>query len=244
VNVNRGAEGSSEVGGARGDETEMVVMGELGNSFNVSGSLRESSEDLSDVSTLLHGDNSELILFVDPHEEGLRIVVEDTSSLRPVSVEATGFKETVTLLKEEMVVNELLAVFLAERSQRVVSALEFSIEAVACLGHLLFDLFALLAGDSWSKRELSKVATNSDASGADHLGILLREGRSVELGVVHVAHVFVSRFVTVVVLDDLIEQVFESCVGVMTASVHTDARVDVLGAGEDGVAEGETVLIL
>ena len=61
-----------------------------------------------DVSTVLHGDDSELILLVNPNEESLVVVMEDTSAGRPVSVEVTGLKETITFLEEEMVVDKLL----------------------------------------------------------------------------------------------------------------------------------------
>jgi len=45
----------------------------------------------------LHGDDSELILLVDPDQESLGVVVEDTSARWPVSVEVASLKESVTL---------------------------------------------------------------------------------------------------------------------------------------------------
>ena len=80
LDVHGGAQGSSQVGGARGDVTEMVVMGELAFGLDVGGSSAESVEDFNDTGSLLHGDDSKLILFVDPDEESLGIVVEDTSA--------------------------------------------------------------------------------------------------------------------------------------------------------------------
>jgi hypothetical protein len=38
-----------------------------------------------------------LIFFINPDEEGLGIVVEDTSSLWPFTVEATCFEESISL---------------------------------------------------------------------------------------------------------------------------------------------------
>lgn len=58
----------------------MLVVGELGNSFDVSSSSGESLENFGDTSSLLHGDDSELILLVNPDEESLLVIVEDTSS--------------------------------------------------------------------------------------------------------------------------------------------------------------------
>ena len=75
----------------------MLVVSETGDGLDLGGGSGETLEDGTDVSTLLHGDDTELILFVDPDEEGLGIVVEDTSASWPVTVKATSLKETVTL---------------------------------------------------------------------------------------------------------------------------------------------------
>lgn len=88
VDVHRGSHGGSEVGGTGRDVTEMVITGEFCDRFDVGGGSAQSLEDSSDISALLHGDDSQLILFVDPDEEGLGVVVEDTSARRPVSVES------------------------------------------------------------------------------------------------------------------------------------------------------------
>ena len=99
LDVDGGSEGGTEVGGARGDVTEMLVLGELALLLNGLSGSAESVEDLLDASTLLHGDDSELILLVDPDKEGLGFVVEDTSARRPVSVEVASLEESVTLPK-------------------------------------------------------------------------------------------------------------------------------------------------
>ena len=65
----------------------MIIMSKLALGLDVSGSSGESLEDFLDTSTLLHGDNSELILLIDPHEEGLGIIVEDTTATGPVTVQ-------------------------------------------------------------------------------------------------------------------------------------------------------------
>jgi hypothetical protein len=48
----------------------------------------------------LHGDDSELVLLVDPDEESLGVVVEDASAGWPVSVEVAGLEESVALPTE------------------------------------------------------------------------------------------------------------------------------------------------
>ena len=52
-----------------------------------------------DVGALLHGDNTELIFFVNPDEESLFFVVENTSAVGPVAIKASNFEETVSLPK-------------------------------------------------------------------------------------------------------------------------------------------------
>ena len=84
-------------------------MSKFGHSLDVSSGLGKSGKDGTNVSSLLHGDDTELILHVDPHKEGLLIVVEDTSALGPVAVDIAGFEESIALFEEEMVSNELLS---------------------------------------------------------------------------------------------------------------------------------------
>ena len=50
--------------------------------------------------------------------------------------------------------------------------------------------------------------------------------------------------VLVVVLNDLVEEGSKDLVAVVGASVDTNAGVGVFAAGEDGLSEGEAVLIL
>ena len=75
----------------------MVIAGELADCFNMSSGSAESIEDGRNICVFLHRNDSKLILFVDPDEESLGIVVENTSSGWPVSVETTGLEESVTL---------------------------------------------------------------------------------------------------------------------------------------------------
>ena len=96
LDMNGGSEGGTEVSWARGDVTEMLIVRELANGFDVSSSSAESVEDLEDTSSLLHGDNSQLILLIDPDEESLGVIVEDTSARWPVSVKVACGQESVS----------------------------------------------------------------------------------------------------------------------------------------------------
>jgi hypothetical protein len=53
--------------------------------------------------------------------------------------------------------------------------------------------------------------------------------------------VLIVRTVTVVVLDDLVEELVEGSVGVVGTSIDTDARVEVLDTGEDASFERYTL---
>jgi len=56
----------------------------------------------------LHRNDSKLVLFVDPDEEGLLVVVENTTTFRPFAVEATGFEESISFFEKEVISNQLL----------------------------------------------------------------------------------------------------------------------------------------
>ena len=97
ADVNGGTKGCSEVGRAGCDVTKMAVVSELSSGLNCGGGAAETLEDGTDVGTLLHGNDTELILLINPDEEGLGVVVEDTSALGPVAVETAGIEEAISL---------------------------------------------------------------------------------------------------------------------------------------------------
>merc|ERR1712223_647807 len=92
INVDGGPHASAEVGGAGVDVAVLLVKAEvlarllLDRLLDGLDTLGEPGEDLLNISSLLHGDDTELILLVDPDEEGLVPVVEDTTSLGPVTL--------------------------------------------------------------------------------------------------------------------------------------------------------------
>lgn len=72
-------------------------MSEFDYGLNMMSSSAESLEDFLDIGAILHWDDSQLILLVDPHEECLCIIVEDASARWPISVQAARLKESITL---------------------------------------------------------------------------------------------------------------------------------------------------
>ena len=103
-------------------------MSECCDFFNIRCCSGESCEDCSNVGPWLHGDDSQLIFFVDPHKESLIVVVEDTSSFGPVSVQATGIQESVAFFKEEVVSDKLSLLLLGHRSKGVEGTSELTLE--------------------------------------------------------------------------------------------------------------------
>jgi hypothetical protein len=62
-------------------------------------------ENCFEISTILHGDDSQLVLLVYPNKEGLVLIMEDTSSIGPIPVEADCLKVAIAFLKQEMIFN-------------------------------------------------------------------------------------------------------------------------------------------
>ena len=65
-----------------------VVAFVLEHLLDTLGGGREAVEDLDDGGSLLHGDNAHLVLLVNPDEEVLGVVVEDTTGVGPVATAA------------------------------------------------------------------------------------------------------------------------------------------------------------
>ena len=89
----------------------MIIVSELSLCLDMSSCDSESTENSSNVSSLLHWNDSELILLVDPDQECLFLVVENTSASWPVSVETTGLQESIPFLEEEVIGNQLSLLF-------------------------------------------------------------------------------------------------------------------------------------
>ena len=160
----------------------------------------------------MHGDDSKLVFFVDPDKEGLVVVVEDSSSLRPVTVEATCIQESVSFFEEEVVSNQLILLFRSHCSERIEGTGELTLESVASLNNLLLNLIALFSSDTWTKRIVFEITSNSDTGRLDHRSVLSREWWALKFGVIHITDVLGTLGMTVVLLDDLVHHWSESSV--------------------------------
>merc|ERR1712126_321930 len=83
-----------------------LLLDRVLNSLDASG---QSVKHLLDISTLLHGDYSQLVFLVDPGKEGLVLVMEDSTAFGPVSLHTSNLKIWISGNEEEVVINELLS---------------------------------------------------------------------------------------------------------------------------------------
>ena len=163
----------------------------------------------------MHGDDSELVFFVDPDKERLLIVVEYTSSLGPVSVQATSIKESISFFEKEVVSNQLILLFRSHSSERIEGTGKLTFKSAASLNNLLLNLVSLLSCNSWSKRIVCQVTSYSDSCRFDHGCVLSRERWALKFGVVHVTDVASTLSMAMVLLNDLVHQGREGSIGVM-----------------------------
>lgn len=148
------------------------------------------------------------------------------------------------LLEEEVVLNELGLSLLVHALEGVEGTLEVALEGLESGDDLVHDLKSLLLGESGTKREVLKVTADSDSCRHDHSGVLSGQGGSVELLGVHVGDVLGTLAVLVVVLYNLVKEGSKDAVAVVRASINTNARIGVLAPREDGLSEGEAMLVL
>ena len=97
--VNRCSQCSTQISWAGCDITKMFIVCELNSLLDVSTSSSKSFENSTNVATFLHRNDSKLIFFIDPHKESQFVIMEDASSLWPVSVQASSFQESIAFFE-------------------------------------------------------------------------------------------------------------------------------------------------
>ena len=58
----------------------------------------------------MHGDDSQLVLFIDPDEESIVIIVEDAAAGGPITIQTGRFEELIAFSEQEVVIDELLLI--------------------------------------------------------------------------------------------------------------------------------------
>jgi hypothetical protein len=64
----------------------MGIVRKFGYFLNMSTSSAQSIKYYLEVSSILHRDDSQLVFFINPNQESLLFIVEDTSAVWPISV--------------------------------------------------------------------------------------------------------------------------------------------------------------
>lgn len=242
LDVHGGADGGAKIGGAEGQETKTVVVAEWNTLFDVIDSRGEATEDLSEITTHLHGDEAEMILFIAPDQESLVLVVVDTTSSGPEAASVGSLQEAVTFLEEEMVINELLLDFLGHASEWEVGTLEFTFETRKSGGDLLFHFLVLGLSEAGVEGVSFHGATTTDAGGDYVLAIGVNIDKAVDITEVLGGMAVGVLESDMVILNDGVKQGSEEGVGLGIGSIETNARVQVLNTRLDDIEEGGTEL--
>jgi len=242
VNVDGGAHTSSQVGGARVNITEFGGDLEVLARFSLDGVLDsldasgETLEDTLDVTALLHGNDTELILLVDPDKESFVLVVEDTTALGPVTLHTSDLQVGVTRHEEEVVVDELLADGLIHTGQGIVVTSQISFQLGESVLHEGLNINTLLLGDAGGKTESLDGTADTDSAGVDgDFGVNVGG----DFGGIHVRGVFEVSTKTMVFADEGIEDILEVNVGVFITSIDTTMLVIELNSASDSLGKGE-----
>jgi len=129
VNMDRCSHTSTQVSRARVNVTILFVQTEVFARLFLNrflDSLDTSSKSLKyslNITSLLHGNDTELIFFINPDEECLGSIVEDTTAFRPVPLHTSNLKVSVSRHEEEVVINKLLTDLFIHASKGVVLSL-------------------------------------------------------------------------------------------------------------------------
>merc|ERR1719418_26168 len=242
VHMDGGPHASAQVGGAGVDVSVLLGAGVVLASLSLDGlsdsldTAGKTGEHTLDIASLLHGDDAGLVLLVDPHEEGLGVIVEDSTALRPVTLHTSNSQVSVSRHEEEVVINKLLPDGLVHASEGIVRASEVTRQVLEGGGEGLLEVDSLLLGDSGGETESINIATNTDTGGVDgHIS----SNVALDLLGVHVGGVLGISRDAVIFLDDGIEDLGKVLVGVPISGVDAAVLVVELNGTGAGLGDGE-----
>jgi len=168
VNVDGCAHASAQVGWAGVDVAELGAQQEVLARLSLDGvrdgldTAGKALEDSLDITTVLHGDDTELILLIDPDQEGLGIIVEDSTALGPVTLHTGNLQVGVTRHEEEVVIDQLLADLLIHAGEGVVVSSKIASKLGQSGSCELLNIDTLLLGDAGGETESLDGATDTD----------------------------------------------------------------------------------
>jgi len=196
----------------------------------------QTVKDPLDISSHLHRDDAELVLLVDPGQEGLVLVVEYPPALWPISLHTGSNQVLVAGYEKEVVIYQLLSHLFIHPCQWKVSPSQVSLQISECFLHELLDLQSLDLSDSGGQAEPIDAPSHPDPGGLDGGG---RVDVALDLGDVHVALVYGIWGDAMIVLDDGIEDLSKILVGVPVPGVDAAVLVVKLDSTGDGLAQAE-----
>merc|ERR1719480_145604 len=217
-------------------ESKVLATLSLDRVSNSLDSTGKTSKDTLNISSLFHGDDSHLILLIDPEKEGLGSIVEDTTALWPVTLHTSNSKVTVSTDKEEVIINKLLADRLIHAGERIVSSSKIFSQLGESTAHQLLNINTLLLGDSGGKTESVNATSNTDTGGVNWHS---RVNVSGDLGSIHVRGVLGISTDSMVVLDDGIEDLREIFIAIPITSIDTTVLVVKLNGTGTSLGNGE-----
>merc|ERR1719320_971124 len=173
VNMDGGTHTSTKIGWAGVDvsilfrQSEVLATLSLDRVSNSLDSTSKTSKDTLYITSLLHGDDSRLVLLIDPEKEGLGSVVEYSMALGPVTLHTSNSEVTVSTDEEEVIINKLLTNSFIHTSEGIVASSKIIGELAKGTAHQLLNINTLLLGDSGGETESINAATNTDTGGVD-----------------------------------------------------------------------------
>jgi len=246
LDVDTGAEASSQVGWAGQDVAEMLVphvrvAALLHQGLDLGQALAETLEDSLDITTLLHGDDAEMVLLVDPDQEGLGVVMPDTATVGPVTGHTgAGEEGRDGLVEEEVIGDQLILLGVGHLGKRVVLALELTLEAGEGIDGDLLNGTTLTTRAVGGKGDSLDGAAGTDAGREN---VLLVEDAALKVVGVQVGLVLGVLAISVVTaVDDGVKKISENFVGLLitgdAADGHDEGMSGVVHTGLDDAVEG------
>jgi len=228
LDVDAGAKSGSQVGWASQDVAEMLVphvrvTALLHQGLDLGKTVAETLEDSPDVATLLHSNDAEMILLVDPDQEGLAVVVPDTTSIGPVTGHTGAGEEWRDwLVEEEMIGDQLILLGVSHLGKGVVLALVLTLETGEGIDGDLLD------GTTFTTRAVGGKADSLDGTAGTDAGrknVLVVEKSTLEVLGVQVGLVLGVLAVAVVAgVDDGVKKVSENFVGLFITGDASDGH--------------------
>jgi len=246
LDVDTSAKAGSQVGWAGQDVAEMLVphvrvAALLHQGLDLGQALAETLEDTLDVTALLHGDDAEMVLLVDPDQEGLGVVMPDTATVGPVTGHTgAGEEGRDGLVEEEVIVDQLILLRVGHLGKGVVLALELTLEAGEGIDGDLLDGATLAARAVGGKGDSLDGATGTDAGREN---VLLVEDAALKVVGVQVGLVLGVLAVSVVTaVNDGVKKISENLIGLLitgdAADGHDEGMSGVVDTGLDDAVQG------